>query len=171
MWLHGGSWCIGSARDANQTEAARRLCVNLSVVVVSVDYRLAPEHPWPAAPTDVHHAIRWLAADAAAGGVPAQLADRLDRSRVILGGESAGGNLALIEALRLLGDDAPDEVTGLTIAALGLVYPSMLVPEPTESHIRYKDVWMVPKWFTDVTRASYGYMIPGRVNSMLTELC
>jgi acetyl esterase len=80
--LHGGGWWMGST--ATVDPMCRELAVALGMAVLSVDYRLAPEHPWPAAPEDVFEVLSWMA----------QTYDSIS-----LGGESAGGNLAAVVAL------------------------------------------------------------------------
>lgn len=84
LWVHGGGLLIGDARQDERlcAETAREL----GIVVVSVNYRLAPEHPFPAAHDDIHAGWRWLQRNAAQLGV--------DRTRIVVGGESAGGGLA-----------------------------------------------------------------------------
>ncbi|WP_208026007.1 alpha/beta hydrolase fold domain-containing protein [Amycolatopsis acidicola] len=64
LHLHGGGWMLGSA--AGQDEKLWRLAEQARLAVVSVDYRLAPEHPFPAGPDDCEAAARWLVANAAA---------------------------------------------------------------------------------------------------------
>lgn len=106
LWLHGGGWVTGSL-DTSDT-AARFLADRVGAVVVSLDYRLAPEHVWPAGLADVLAALTWVRDEVARlGGDPARLA---------VGGDSAGGNLAAIAA-----QAARDE--GLALAAQLLVYP------------------------------------------------
>lgn len=84
LWIHGGGMQFG---DARQDES---LCLStaarLGVVIVSANYRLAPEHPYPAAHDDVRAAWGWLVEHAAELGV--------DAARIVIGGESAGGGLA-----------------------------------------------------------------------------
>ena len=88
VWIHGGGWVIG--RAAESTVTAQRLAVAAGCVVVNVDYRLAPEHPFPAALDDCVAVARWVLAHAAeVGGDPA---------RVAVGGDSAGGNLSAVVA-------------------------------------------------------------------------
>lgn len=82
VWLHGGGWVIGSL---DENDAACRTLARLTpATVVSVDYRLAPEHRFPAAADDAFAAVRWAA----------------ERGPVAVAGESAGGNLAAVCALR-----------------------------------------------------------------------
>lgn len=90
LWMHGGGHVIGSA--AQDDLRCRRFSTRLGVTVASVDYRLAPEHPYPAALDDCYAALTWLAA------LPA-----VDENRVAVGGASAGGGLAA--ALALLARD------------------------------------------------------------------
>jgi acetyl esterase len=88
VWYHGGGWVIGDLESADPT--ARKLANRSGAVVVSVDYRLAPEHQFPAAVEDCWAALEWVAANAAdVGGDPTRLA---------VGGDSAGGNLAAVIA-------------------------------------------------------------------------
>jgi acetyl esterase len=93
MFLHGGGWVLGSI------ESHESLCCHLArqagCAVLSVDYRLAPEHPYPAALEDSIRALGWLAANAPGLGI--------DAARLAVGGDSAGGNLAAV--LALLGRD------------------------------------------------------------------
>jgi acetyl esterase len=91
VWFHGGGWVIGSL-DTGDT-VARALCHGLGAVVVSVDYRLAPEHPWPAGLEDAAAVLRWIA------DYPEEHGG--DPQRVLVGGDSAGGNLSAVLAQRL----------------------------------------------------------------------
>jgi len=92
MYFHGGGWSIGS--PATHNKLACQLCAGASVVVVSVDYRLAPEHPFPAPLDDCVTAARWVRQNIARYGG--------DPDRIVIGGDSAGGNLsaAVINDLR-----------------------------------------------------------------------
>lgn len=88
VFIHGGGWSVG---DLDTYDAAARLhAVRAEALVVSVDYRLAPEHPYPAAVEDVWAATQWVVASAdELGG---------DASRLAVAGDSAGGNLAAVVA-------------------------------------------------------------------------
>jgi acetyl esterase/lipase len=106
LWIHGGGYVIGTAQQDDALCA--RFAHKLGITVAAVDYRLAPEHPYPAPLEDCYAALTWLAA------LPA-----VDPSRVAIGGASAGGGLAA--ALALLARDR-GEVT--PIAQL-LAYPML----------------------------------------------
>ncbi|MEU3622346.1 lipase [Amycolatopsis coloradensis] len=89
VWIHGGGWTIGSI-DENEV-ASRAVCNAAKVAVVAVDYRLAPENPFPAAPDDCYAVVEWLASGGAGPSV--------DPGRIAIGGESAGGNLSTVVSM------------------------------------------------------------------------
>ena len=84
IYLHGGGWSIGS--PATHHKVARQLCAGAGALVVNVDYRLAPEHPFPTPLDDCVAAVRWTRSNIARFGG--------DPSRLAIGGDSAGGNLS-----------------------------------------------------------------------------
>ena len=105
LYAHGGGWVLGSLNTHD--ELCRRLARAAGTVVVSVEYRLAPEHVFPAALEDMAAAYAWAAREAAGRGV-------------VVAGDSAGGNLAAGLALRLR-----DEAAAPQPAALLLIYPAL----------------------------------------------
>ena len=105
VFLHGGGWVMGTVDSYDTT--LRALANASGAIVAFVEYRLAPEHRYPAALDDALAAIRWLAAHAAGVGG--------DGSRLALIGDSAGGNLAAVAALRLRGE--------IAVRAQVLIYP------------------------------------------------
>ena len=110
LFLHGGGWVVGSIETHDSITAA--LALRAGVVVASVDYALAPEHPYPAAIEDVEAAALWLVDHAGRLGV--------DAARIAIGGDSAGGNLAASACIR-----ARDAGNAQRYAAQLLIYPAV----------------------------------------------
>ncbi|MFJ6621468.1 alpha/beta hydrolase [Kitasatospora sp. NPDC091335] len=138
VWLHGGGWTIGCL-DENEY-SCRAVCAQAQAVVVSVDYRLAPEHRYPAAADDCHAVLTWLHDNAAAVGA--------DPRRLAIGGESAGGNLAAVTSLRARDHGGPP------IALQVLVSPVVGHPDDGRASYRdYADGYFLSKgsmdWFFD----------------------
>ena len=106
--IHGGGMVLNSARSSDARNVAT--CAALGIIIISVDYRLAPEHPYPAALNDCFAALQWTHRNAAALGI--------DVSRIAVGGDSAGGGLAAS-----LCQKARD--TEFAIAFQHLVYPML----------------------------------------------
>jgi acetyl esterase/lipase len=102
--IPGGGFYLDSA--ARSDVRHRALATALRIAVVSVDYRLAPEHPWPAAPDDCETAARWLVAHAAT---------RFGASPLVIGGSSAGATLALATLLRLRDGRPGDAFAGAAL--------------------------------------------------------
>ena len=115
--IHGGGWVIGDL-DTHEV-VCQKLAHEGELIVISVDYRLAPEHRFPAAVDDAVTATRWVAANAGDLGI--------DAARLTVGGDSAGGNLAAVVALTAR-DGGPK------LAAQLLVYPATDFSRQHPSH-------------------------------------
>jgi acetyl esterase len=126
LWLHGGGWCVGDLDGFDRV--CRSLCNAAAAIVVSVDYRLAPEHPFPAAVRDADLAVAW-----AAGHGARQLG--FDPARVAIGGDSAGGNLATVAALHAPG----------ALRAQLLVYPAVDPAMDTPSYHEFADFTLLTR--------------------------
>src|SRR5438132_11694346 len=109
VYFHGGAFAIGSI--ALMDNVARELAHGSGAVVASVEYRLAPEHPFPAGLDDCETVTRWALANSSQLGAPTH--------RVVVAGESAGGNLAAAVTLRLR--DSSD----VAVAGQVLMYPGV----------------------------------------------
>ena len=97
VYFHGGGWVVGNL--SSHDHLCRFLAAKSGVVVIAVDYRLAPEHKFPAAFEDCLAAVRWVAASAAELGI--------DAKRLAVGGDSAGGSLAAAAALAVRDEGWP----------------------------------------------------------------
>jgi len=135
VYFHGGGWVIGDLETHDVL--CRQLTAASGASVISVDYRLAPEHKFPAAAEDAWAATRWVVAHAAELGV--------DAGRLAVGGDSAGGNLAAVVAL--LARDAGGPAIGLQV----LIYPVTDVMRETRSYEDFAEGYMLTRdsmrWF------------------------
>ena len=135
VWFHGGGFVLGDLDTADQP--ARMLCRHGDLNVLSVDYRLAPENPFPAAVEDAVAALDWAMAHVDELGA--------DPTRVAVGGDSAGGNLAAVAALQRRGPGGP--------AAQLLVYPATDMVTRYPSIDRFADGYFLTEadtdWFMD----------------------
>ena len=136
VFLHGGGFVIGNL-DSHDV-VCRKLAHEGELIVISVDYRLAPEHRFPAAPEDAIAATKWVAANARQLGI--------DAARIVVGGDSAGGNLAAVTAIAL-------RESGPKLAGQLLIYPStdfaMNHPSHSEPETSLLLTHSVIKWFID----------------------
>ena len=120
LYLHGGGFTVGSV--ATHDQLCRQLAHLAGCMVVSLDYRLAPEYQFPIAHNDSWDALQWLAAHAAELGA--------DASRIAVGGDSAGGTLSAYCAIEARN-------AGLALALQLLIYPGTTAHQDTDSHRRY----------------------------------
>jgi len=132
MYVHGGGFVIGDLETHDKV--CRTLCYHAGMLVVAVDYRLAPENPFPAATDDVEAALRWVLANAAALGG--------DAERIAVAGDSAGAQLALVASRRVKAE---------AVRALGLIYPVAQHPDqPSASYAENEGKFLtmsVMQWF------------------------
>ena len=122
VYLHGGGWVAGSV--ATHDPFCRLLSEAAGVIIASVEYRLAPEHPHPAALDDALAAVQWAANIATQWGG--------DAARLALGGDSAGAHLAAVAANRLSATAAAP-----ALRALMLLYP--VTDHPSGNHLSYTE--------------------------------
>lgn len=136
VFYHGGGFVIGDI-DTHEPFCSYAADV-LDMPVISVDYRMAPEHVWPASPQDCEAAARWIA------GNPAELGVQV--TALTVGGDSAGGNLAIVTAMALRDDPAAVPV----IAQLP-IYPATDMGTEHPSYVEFADGYLLTRdsmeWF------------------------
>lgn len=153
VYLHGGGWTMGDL------DTHDNICRHLSLygrcAVVAVDYRLAPEHRFPAAVNDAVEATRWIHANAA------RL--RIDPDRIAVGGDSAGGNLAAVTAIALRASEVP-------LCYQLLLYPGTDMAYELPSHQRLAEGYFLTRsallWFRDNYLGSPGDMADWRASPL-----
>ena len=137
VFFHGGGWVIGDL-DSHDV-ACRKLADHGELIVISVDYRLAPEHKFPAAVDDAVAATTWIATNAVSLGI--------DPRRLHVGGDSAGGNLAAVVAI------AARDGGGPALAGQVLIYPATELARTHTSHSEPETSVLlthsVIRWFRD----------------------
>jgi acetyl esterase len=137
VYFHGGGWVIGDLETHDVL--CRQITAEAGIEVVAVDYRLAPEHKFPAAADDAWAATRWVVANAGRLGI--------DPQRIAVGGDSAGGTLAAVVALLARDAGAP------AIAFQALLYPVTDVGTETRSYRDFADGYLLTRdsmrWFFD----------------------
>jgi acetyl esterase len=156
IFFHGGGFVVGDLDTAD--EMCRTLCWGAGCSVLSVDYRLAPEHKFPAAPDDCLAATRWAAAHAAEFNA--------DPARLVVAGDSAGGNLAAVTALRVRDEGGP------ALCGQLLIYPvTDYHTPPTASYLanahgylltREMMIWFWAHYLNCAREASHPHAAPLR---------
>ena len=138
VFYHGGGWVLGDLDSHDGV--CRRLANQTAACVIAVDYRMAPEHVFPAAVDDCAAATAWIAANAASLGV--------DGTRLAVGGDSAGGNLAAVMALMARDGALPP------LRAQILVYPATDLTGNSDGYRRISDGYPLTGptmvWFRDL---------------------
>lgn len=139
VYYHGGGWVIGGL-DTHDNPC-RFLAAHSGAAVLSVDYRLAPEHPFPAAIEDAWTAYAW-----AAGNAPEL---DCDPARIAVGGDSAGANLAAAVCLQARNEGAPPPAMQL------LIYPVTQVGEETPSRQLFREGFLLTRRSMDYFESNY----------------
>ena len=143
VYFHGGGWVIGDLETHDRP--CRFLATHAKLQVLAVDYRLAPEHPFPAAAEDAFAAYAWASANAARFGV--------EPARIGVGGDSAGANLAAVACLLAREEGTPPPAMQM------LIYPVTTVAEEMPSRRTFREGFLLTKkdmdWYED------RYLAPG----------
>lgn len=139
LYFHGGGFTIGSVDTHDRV--CRMLALGADCLVYSVDYRLAPEHPFPAAADDAFESLAWLRREAESLGV--------DAARIAVGGDSAGGTLAAASAIH-----ARDR--GWPLVLQLLVYPGVSSHQDSDSWRRYAHGYLLD---TDTTQWFFAQLL------------
>lgn len=139
LFFHGGGWIYGDLDSHDAT--CRYLAEEAQVRVVAVDYRLAPEAPFPAAVDDAMAAWTWITEHATGLGI--------DPARIAVGGDSAGGNLAAVVAQQSVAAGGPSPAFQL------LIYPATDFLATSESRLTYADGFFLTKAFMDLAEENY----------------
>ena len=147
VFYHGGGFVIGNI-DSHATFCAEMARV-LDLPVISVDYRLAPEHRWPAAPDDCEAAARWVAES------PDALGRRV--TSLILSGDSAGGTLTIVAAM-----DLRDKPAAVPVIVQAPLYPAADTSKMYPSYEQFAEGFLLTRdsmeWFNDAYRADVTHM-------------
>jgi acetyl esterase len=157
IYLHGGGWALGSI--ATHDPLCRALANAAACTVISVEYRLAPEHKFPAAVEDSFAATEWILGQAATLG--------LDPARIVIGGDSAGANLAVVAALAL------HETRPGALAGQVLIYPAVDMRMGSGSHRRFNADLLLThrtmRWFRELYLADTSDQFNWRASPCLSS--
>ena len=159
VWFHGGGWVVGDLESADAT--ARHLCNESSSVIISIDYRLAPETKFPGASDDCYTATQWVSENASSLNA--------DPDKIAVGGDSAGGNLAAV--VSLMARDKQGPKIGFQL----LVYPVTEMNFNTKSYIDNAEgyqlsrdgmIWYWDHYLEDKEAANNPYAAPMKAESL-----
>eukprot|EP00127_Corallochytrium_limacisporum_P001071 Clim_evm9s37 gene=Clim_evmTU9s37 len=159
FYIHGGGFTIGSAKEHSYDALCKKIAMSYDALVISPEYRLAPEHRFPAGIEDCFSVLLWLSAalpsapviGAGGGGArgPVSAAEQeflrgADRSKVYTMGDSAGGNLAAVICLKVLDNRSAMPQVILPKGQI-LVYPGFFL-SATESRVKHENALVRPEW-------------------------
>jgi acetyl esterase/lipase len=142
---HGGAFCLGSPHNKNFHNFLSSLAADANAIVISVVYRLAPEHPLPTAHQDSWAALQWISTHSNGQGPDPWLNEYADFGRVFLAGESAGANIAHYVAVQA----GANKLVGPNIVGLLVVHPYFGGKEIDKSHKMYSFVYPTGGGFGD----------------------
>ncbi|KAJ3451604.1 ab hydrolase superfamily protein c4a8.06c [Anaeramoeba flamelloides] len=134
IWSFGGGFVFGSTNSPEEDVTCRELVKRNGIVVISVNYRLAPEHPHPAAIDDVCNALLW-----AKNGDSEEL-QNVDTEKLFLGGYSAGANLSLVSTQEMIKDDKEE-----LVKAIVCFFPPLMHKPTVESRKKSPKAWTLTK--------------------------
>lgn len=153
VYFHGGNFCIATVAEPKYHTSLNKLVAEANVLVLSVDYRLAPENPLPTAYEDSWDALKWLSSHVVGDGKEDWINDYVDFEQVFLAGDSAGANISHHLALRLNSD--PGRV--LKILGIGMIHPYFLGVNPIGSEVTdHFKKGMVDGWWKFLCRSDKG---------------
>lgn len=180
VYFHGGAWAMGNMRNLYFDSKCRFRCVRAECVVVSVDYRLAPEYKAPTAAEDCYAALQWTANNADALGI--------DKAMLTIGGDSAGGNLAAVVALMARDRNGPRVIFQLlevpavdltlshpTIAEFGDGYylSKAMMQSATDYYLadpsQASDPYVSPLFASDLSRLPPAYVMTAEFDPLRDE--
>jgi acetyl esterase len=158
VYFHGGGWVLGCIETHDRL--CRVIADDASCVVISVDYRLAPESKFPAAVIDARAAFTWVVEQAASLGI--------DPARIAIGGDSAGGNLATVTTLAGMAGQCPLPAYQL------LIYPVTDLACDTSSYEKFADGYFLTRslmlWFRDHYLPEAGAYVEPQASPLRAEL-
>lgn len=157
VFFHGGGWVIGNL-DSHDV-VCRTLAHEGQLIVISVDYRLAPEHRFPAAVDDAIAATEWISENASVLGI--------DATRLLVGGDSAGGNLAAVVAIhaRDAGPDLAGQVLIYPATDFAMTHPSHREPE-TDALLTHSVIHWFRAHYLGAANGEHWTASPARISKL-----
>ncbi|GMP45246.1 hypothetical protein CsSME_00013829 [Camellia sinensis var. sinensis] len=131
VYFHGGAFCISSISDSFYHHSLNVLVSKANIVLVSIDYRLSPEHPLPTAYADSYAALQWVASHSGGCGAEDWLKDNVDFDKVFLAGDSAGANISHHIAIRV----GSEPIQGLKFHGILMIHPYFWGEVPIGSEV------------------------------------
>ncbi|XP_059281572.1 probable carboxylesterase 2 [Lycium ferocissimum] len=154
IYFHGGAFCISSVGDPKYHDSLNVFVSKANVILVSVDYRLVPEHPLPTAYDDSWYVLKWVAAHNLKQGSEVWLKELVDFDSVFLAGDSAGANISHFMAIKA---GKSDEALGMKLSGMLMISPYFWGEEPIGIEIQDPvRKSMVDKWWEFVCPSNKG---------------